>query len=557
MSKKTQKEYWIGVEERVILELKGDIPTNGISSGGNFLTSSNGIFTAVNVTMNFTGQFTKVTPQGSYAMWSFTLGQDECYDLSGYNSFELDFIGVSPSFYFSVEECDGINSIFTENTLIDYVATDRKPRHATIPFSDFLDSYPGSTANWKRIKSITFVFYIAKYRVFSFNNFVAKPGCAPSPSPKPITATTTLTTTKTTTAVAATTTSCSPNDLIVIQDIPVGGLTSSATPYNISNNANGVFSGVNYILSHTGLYTEVTSTDQFTYFSFSFGKEECVDLSGYSTFEMDIIAPSSGFYMSVEECDVTLPFGDFSISEFADGKPHHVVIPFDSFKDSLEGLSPDWKKVKTVTFVIYTAKGRKFSFNNFVAKGSCGPTSTKTTRTTTLPPVTWPSSPESPSPAISEKPVTWPSSPVSPSPSSTTVETTTTILPSPSPSSSTSKTTTTTTIAPSPSPQKLGEWEFCTSSSQCLNNCCSKEYSNDGKYKCTPGSSQCVASVFTSTTTSKSTTKPPTSPSPIPASKLKDWDFCTSSSQCVAKCCSKQYSDDGKLKCTPGGSICV
>jgi hypothetical protein len=33
---------------------------------------------------------------------------------------------------------------------------------------------------------------------------------------------------------------------------------------------------------------------------------------------------------------------------------------------------------------------------------------------------------------------------------------------------------------------KLGEWAFCSASSQCANGCCSKKYSNDGRLKCTP-----------------------------------------------------------------------
>ncbi|KAJ3126616.1 hypothetical protein HK098_007371 [Nowakowskiella sp. JEL0407] len=45
---------------------------------------------------------------------------------------------------------------------------------------------------------------------------------------------------------------------------------------------------------------------------------------------------------------------------------------------------------------------------------------------------------------------------------------------------------------PSPAPEFLADWEFCTANHQCASNCCSKEYSNDGKYKCTPGSSTCV-----------------------------------------------------------------
>jgi len=40
-------------------------------------------------------------------------------------------------------------------------------------------------------------------------------------------------------------------------------------------------------------------------------------------------------------------------------------------------------------------------------------------------------------------------------------------------------------------------------------------------------------------------------------SKLPDWDFCTVSAQCADNCCSKQYSSDGKYKCTPNGTQCI
>jgi len=32
----------------------------------------------------------------------------------------------------------------------------------------------------------------------------------------------------------------------------------------------------------------------------------------------------------------------------------------------------------------------------------------------------------------------------------------------------------------------FGDWEFCSSSSQCRNGCCSSRYSDDSKLKCTP-----------------------------------------------------------------------
>ena len=39
---------------------------------------------------------------------------------------------------------------------------------------------------------------------------------------------------------------------------------------------------------------------------------------------------------------------------------------------------------------------------------------------------------------------------------------------------------------PTPAPVTFGDWECCSSSSQCRNGCCSSRYSNDGKLKCTP-----------------------------------------------------------------------
>jgi hypothetical protein len=82
--------------------------------------------------------------------------------------------------------------------------------------------------------------------------------------------------------------------------------------------------------------------------------------------------------------------------------------------------------------------------------------------------------------------------------------------------------------------QSIGDWEFCLSSSQCGNGCCSKEYSDDGKLKCTPltggyNPSICVGG----------------------SGGLGDWAFCSSNSECNNGCCSSKYSNDNKTKCTP------
>jgi hypothetical protein len=87
----------------------------------------------------------------------------------------------------------------------------------------------------------------------------------------------------------------------------------------------------------------------------------------------------------------------------------------------------------------------------------------------------------------------------------------------------------------------LNDWNFCSYSSECSSSCCSKEFSDDGRFKCTPrgSSSQCANSL---------------PPAQNPGSLKKDWDFCAGSNECDSGCCSSQYSNDGKLKCTPRGS---
>ena len=97
----------------------------------------------------------------------------------------------------------------------------------------------------------------------------------------------------------------------------------------------------------------------------------------------------------------------------------------------------------------------------------------------------------------------------------------------------------------------LGDWTFCSSSSQCRNGCCSKLYSNDGRLKCTPvggfQASHCV-------TGGGGGPAPTPTPPPVGGSgSLGDWNFCTTNSQCRNGCCSNRYSDDGRMKCTPGG----
>ncbi|KAJ3128044.1 hypothetical protein HK098_005256 [Nowakowskiella sp. JEL0407] len=107
---------------------------------------------------------------------------------------------------------------------------------------------------------------------------------------------------------------------------------------------------------------------------------------------------------------------------------------------------------------------------------------------------------------------------------------------------------TTTVIIPTASPGIIGDWNFCQLSSECVSNCCSNEYSDDGKFKCTPGGSKCRNDLNGTTTIQ---------PTSTPIGTIGDWSFCTISTQCRNGCCSNEYSDDGKFKCTPGGSHCL
>ncbi|PRP84963.1 hypothetical protein PROFUN_07348 [Planoprotostelium fungivorum] len=84
------------------------------------------------------------------------------------------------------------------------------------------------------------------------------------------------------------------------------------------------------------------------------------------------------------------------------------------------------------------------------------------------------------------------------------------------------------------------DWEFCSSSSECNNGCCSSQYSGDGKTKCTPGGSNCVSG----------------GGGGGGHGSKSDWSMCSSDSECQNGCCSKQYSNDGQFKCTPGASQC-
>ncbi len=102
--------------------------------------------------------------------------------------------------------------------------------------------------------------------------------------------------------------------------------------------------------------------------------------------------------------------------------------------------------------------------------------------------------------------------------------------------------------------QVLGDWEFCSSSAECSNGCCSSQYSDDSKLKCTPLDGGFRPDICLG----EDGTYMPTTSSTL----LGNWEFCSSSSECSNGCCSSQYSDDGKLKCTPlhGGflsDICV
>jgi len=99
----------------------------------------------------------------------------------------------------------------------------------------------------------------------------------------------------------------------------------------------------------------------------------------------------------------------------------------------------------------------------------------------------------------------------------------------------------------------------CKDSSECLQSCCSSktcaagftncEKWNFGQITKPPGiTTSKVGNPATSTTAAPTATAAPT---------VGDWNFCTTSEECINNCCSNEWSDDGKYKCTPGGGDCL
>ncbi len=83
----------------------------------------------------------------------------------------------------------------------------------------------------------------------------------------------------------------------------------------------------------------------------------------------------------------------------------------------------------------------------------------------------------------------------------------------------------------------LVDWEMCTSSSECMNGCCSGEWSG-GVLKCTPFDESELLGGYRPDICAGD---PPTN---------GDWAECSTSSECDTGCCSGQYSN-GLPKCTP------
>ncbi|KAJ3049047.1 Carbohydrate esterase 4 protein [Rhizophlyctis rosea] len=63
--------------------------------------------------------------------------------------------------------------------------------------------------------------------------------------------------------------------------------------------------------------------------------------------------------------------------------------------------------------------------------------------------------------------------------------------------------TTRTTTSPTPTTgTRKADWDFCSTNGECANGCCANIYSNDGRFKCTPGGLQSYCTGGSGTTTS-------------------------------------------------------
>ncbi|KAJ3118708.1 hypothetical protein HK098_005880, partial [Nowakowskiella sp. JEL0407] len=176
-----------------------NVPAGGFPnpSGGPPVDNAKGSFGGENVNFKFTGGYAEVVPLvTSTGYWFFKFESRECWDATGYGSFEFDFVApVGAKFEMTltvhtsaclVNDCaanPGSCPRASDSTYVDitkYVVPNGQIQHAVIPFSAFNANADGKgTVDWRYIKDFTFISFTAIGQTHKFNNFIVKKGCAP------------------------------------------------------------------------------------------------------------------------------------------------------------------------------------------------------------------------------------------------------------------------------------------------------------------------------------------------------------------------------------------
>ncbi|KAJ3123131.1 hypothetical protein HK098_002174 [Nowakowskiella sp. JEL0407] len=446
-------------------------------------------------------------------------------------------------------DCGGFetpNSYFVGNEvpIMDYISKPNTYQHVVIPFEKF--DFPYLKVQLKYLEAFSIQRFSDKPH--HINNVVFRGGCEETP-------TTIDDTTPSSVSLATTTTTTTPEPIPTCSDLKGVVIHQSSECGNTHDIDSNINKNGEFVSNNTDCYFAIGLKNV---------NPECFDLSSFGSIEFDVISTSEksdlvaslwSHYENDETCQGTYndnkPVPVVLSNSVKVGLPYntvkHVAIPFKQFAMGQDGTPTRFER----SFGVYISsiQGRETRFNNFVFKSNCSAQTSTTTIETT-----------SSSPATTLVKTTDSTSLSTTSTSTTTTRTTTIFVSTtttttiPAAANQLTSTTTKSTVRPSPSPALKGVWEFCSANSECANGCCSKEYSDDKKFKCTPNGQQCTGikplAITTTTTVKKS-------PSPAAVALLKEWQFCTSSKQCLNKCCSKQYSNDGKYKCTPGSRICV
>ncbi|KAJ3129610.1 hypothetical protein HK098_000761 [Nowakowskiella sp. JEL0407] len=189
-------------------------PLTGALGGYN---NAGGSYGGEELTYIFNGGATIVTPlAANFAYWYFQFEPRQCWDATGYNSFEFDYTspaGATFDMTLTVHtaacltnNCSANASSCPRSADSTYVnirsatiTTVGSTNHAVVPFALFNpSSFGNGSIDWRYIKDFTFINFSVLNQPYTFNNFIVKAGCFVSPTgtSKTVTGTATVSATR-------------------------------------------------------------------------------------------------------------------------------------------------------------------------------------------------------------------------------------------------------------------------------------------------------------------------------------------------------------------------